>query len=119
MEMMFIVYDSKGRYYEKPFFAKSFGDVERMFHALKEKKESTIGKYPHDFTVFHTGSFDDEIGRIKQMDAFVSLGSVADIINRVDREISRGYQRANKVPKVDDIEEMALDEATKFEDLKD
>lgn len=78
-QMMFIIYDIKTQLYDNPFFAKSFGEVTRMLDQTLQEGRSTIAKYPSDFKVFHTGTYDPYDGTVECLDKPIYLGFVDEM----------------------------------------
>jgi len=69
---MFSVYDSKAGAYTQPFYAVNSRVAVRMFTELANDPKHTFGMHPEDFTLFELGSFDDQSGRIDQLDVKTS-----------------------------------------------
>lgn len=61
---MFTIHDSKGEIFNPPYSSRSFGEAERIFSELQKNPESTISKYPEDFSLHHIGEYDDQTGEI-------------------------------------------------------
>lgn len=57
---VFAVYDSKAGSHAVPFFQASLGMAARSFSEAANQAEHPICKHPHDFTLFHIGSWNDE-----------------------------------------------------------
>lgn len=71
---IFTVYDSKVEAYLQPFFMKSKGEAIRAFTEVCLDKNSNIAKYPHDFTLFELGSYDDSNATFNMYVTPISLG---------------------------------------------
>lgn len=75
---MFAVWDSKAEEYMNPFVASTKGLAIRSFIGYATEKDSVVGKYPADFSLFHLGSFDTVTGVFKCLNAPLNLGSAKD-----------------------------------------
>jgi len=53
------VYDNVSQVFSHPFFAINVGTGIRDFHLACKDLNSTIGKCPDDFNLFHIGEFED------------------------------------------------------------
>ena len=71
---IFVVYDSKAGFYNKPFFEQSTGLAVRGFSDACNDKDTQLFKHASDFTLFEIGEFDSQSGVIDMYDAFQSLG---------------------------------------------
>ena len=65
---VFTVFDSKAEAYLQPFYGKSKGEAIRSFIEAANDKQSQIGKYPEDFTLFDLGEFDDSTSRFNLLE---------------------------------------------------
>lgn len=79
---IFTVYDCKAEAYLQPFYCKSKGEALRSFVEIANDKQSQIGKYPEDFTLFELGEFDDSTAKFRMLDAGVALGCALEFVNR-------------------------------------
>nr|QJB18754.1 MAG: nonstructural protein [Microvirus sp.] len=59
---VFFCFDSKASAYMPPFFMASKGEAIRAFTDLVNDGQSTVSRYPEDFTLFHAGSWSDSTG---------------------------------------------------------
>lgn len=71
---IYTVYDSKTQAYLPPMFMRSKGEAVRSFEAAANDPQSTLCKYPADFTLFEIGEFDDQTGTLSMYEAKISLG---------------------------------------------
>lgn len=85
---MFTIYDSKTETYSPPFFMRTTGEAVRTFQDLSVDKDTSIGRYPADFTLFEVGTFDDKTGTTVGNKAFVNLGLALEHMPR-----SPGFER--------------------------
>lgn len=77
---VFTVYDSKAEAYLQPFYGKSRGEALRSFIEAANDKQSNIGKYPEDFTLFDLGEFDDSNCTFNLLSVSVPLGRAIEFI---------------------------------------
>lgn len=77
---MFSLYDSKAEAYNKPFYAVTTGAALREFEDAVRNGESMMNKYPHDFTLFEIGVFDDETAEIVIHNAKINLGTAHEYL---------------------------------------
>ncbi len=61
---VYTVYDSKAKYYLKPFITTSKGEAVRQFIAACNDPQHPFFQYAADFTLFELGTFDPQTGRI-------------------------------------------------------
>jgi hypothetical protein len=87
---IYTVYDSKAECYLSPFYCKSKGEALRSFAEIANDKQSQIGKYPEDFTMFELGEFDDSNAEFKMHKASIALGCAIEFVNvaQVNSKIS-------------------------------
>lgn len=96
MELLtFSVFDSKCVAYMAPFFMNSRGQALRAFQDLSDDPQSMIFKHPADFTLFETGTYDDQTGIVTPI-SHVNLGKAIEFQNKDERNaaasISNGPQ---------------------------
>lgn len=65
---MFAIRDSKGEFFNTPFFQKTHGEAERSFKTLVSDERSNISKYPEDFDLYYLGEYDDQTGTVSALD---------------------------------------------------
>lgn len=76
------VRDSKAGVYNTPFFQRTHGEAERMFHNLVKDPNSTVCKYPDDFDLFHVGEYDDQKGVLLSLDTPQHIQKAAHLISQ-------------------------------------
>lgn len=54
------IYDNKALVYGLPFFAPTDGSAIRSFQELANDAQTTVGRHPADFSLFHVGLYDDQ-----------------------------------------------------------
>lgn len=59
----YCVYDNKALIYGTPFYAPTDGSAVRSFRDLANDPNTTVGRHPGDFVLFHVGTFDDQNGQ--------------------------------------------------------
>lgn len=79
LKFMFTIYDSKAEAYHQPFFETTDATAVR---AIKEAmRNSILGKYPEDYTLYRLATFDDEEGLVtplKSMETICKLTSLSE-----------------------------------------
>lgn len=79
MLKMFTVYDSQAEAYLPPFCARSVGEAMRSFEDAANDEKSNICRYPHAFTLFEVGAYDDDKGQIVVLEAKKSLAVAVEL----------------------------------------
>lgn len=69
------VYDNKALIYNRPFFEATDGAALRSFQELANDLNTSVGRYPTDFSLWWVGTYDDQTG---QFVPTVPLTHVAD-----------------------------------------
>lgn len=73
---MFSLYDSAVKAFATPIFLRSRGEAIRSFQAaVNGDGDSNIAKWPDQYTLFETGTYDDESGVVEMLAAHESLGT--------------------------------------------
>lgn len=65
---LYAIFDSAGRIYDGPIPGQSDGFMNRKFSDLCLNADHDIGKHPHDYTLFHVGSWDDSKGELENVE---------------------------------------------------
>lgn len=65
---IYSIRDSKGEIFNNPFFNKTHGEAERNFRDLVNDKQTTVGRHPEDYDLYHIGEYDDNTGKIQPLD---------------------------------------------------
>ena len=59
--MVFSLFDSQTKTYERPFMARAKGEALRLFaDAVNSSEKTPYSKHPEDYTLFLLGSWDDD-----------------------------------------------------------
>lgn len=74
---IFAVFDSKTKAFMQPFFSLAIGSGIRAFVDAVNDASTPFFKHPQDFSLFHIGSFDDQVPRLVALDAPLNLGLAA------------------------------------------
>lgn len=65
---MFSIRDTKAQAYNRPFYAHTHGEAERMItSAVHDPQSGLLHQYPEDFDLFLVGTFDDQSGKIEPL----------------------------------------------------
>ncbi len=75
---IYTIHDSKAEAFMNPFFLNSKGEAIRTFTEAVNDPQSTISKYPDDFTLFEIGIYDTDDGLIETYEAKKSLGNALE-----------------------------------------
>jgi len=78
---MFAVFDSATKAYHAPFFQNSRGQAVRTFSDLANDSQTMLCKHPSDYTLFHTGNYDDTKG-IVTSEKHSNLGKAIEFISQ-------------------------------------
>jgi len=62
---IFVIYDVKAQFYNKPFYLQNDAIAIRALTDLKNDPNTDIAKHPEDFILFAIGEYDDETAEIK------------------------------------------------------
>lgn len=75
---VFTVYDAKAEAYLQPFFLSTRGQAVRNITDVLSKSDHPFAKYPHDYTLFELGEYDDSNGKMSPLATPLSLGSLLE-----------------------------------------
>lgn len=78
---LFTIYDSKAETYSNPFYSQTTGTGIRMFERTVNDSSTQIHEYPHDFTLFEIGEWNDNDGIIEMYEIKRSLGLALEFKN--------------------------------------
>jgi len=59
---VYSVRDAKAEIFNQPFLQKTHGEAERTFKNLVSDPNSTVGKFPEDYSLYYLGTYDDSKG---------------------------------------------------------
>lgn len=77
---IFVVHDSKVQAFGIPFFAENISVALRSFKYAANDKNTEVGKYPSDFSLYHLGAYDDTTAKIDLLPAPYHLAIAATLI---------------------------------------
>lgn len=77
----FSIYDVKAEAFNQPFFMLTEGEAIRGFQAELNNNDSMMRQYPHDYTLYMIGRFDNKDGKLTT--ELKDLGTAAS--HRVDQ----------------------------------
>jgi len=80
IQKIYSVYDSKAECFLQPFYVKSRAEARRGFEEVANNKETPIGKWPSDYTLFELGSFDTDNARFDLLLTPVSLCLAQELV---------------------------------------
>lgn len=70
----FMIHDSKLEAFIRPFYSPTVGVARRSFGNAVNDPTTDFAKNPGDYTLFHTGEFDESTGDEKTLPAKINLG---------------------------------------------
>jgi hypothetical protein len=82
-KLLFTVYDSAAAMYLEPFVAPSVDFAIRSFRQAVNTPDHQFNVFPQDYTLFVTGEFDPETGRVAPIGP-TSLGVAITFMNPVN-----------------------------------
>lgn len=95
---VYSVYDKKTLAYNTPYFAATDGAATRSFQELAGDLSTTVGKYPHDYSLYYIGEYDIDKG---QMIPVLPIRHVVDanalLVKQAELPLERAT-RAGAVP---------------------
>lgn len=77
------VFDTKSLLFNLPFFAVNDGSAIRSFMDLANDANTTVGRHPSDFVLYHVGHYDDATGGVQPI---APLRHVIDAIALVHKQ---------------------------------
>jgi len=70
----FALYDSKAKYFTPPFFCSNEDVARRMVAAMVADRNTMVGQFPTDWTLFQIGSYEDGAAGLEACSPLVNLG---------------------------------------------
>jgi len=61
---IYAVYDAKAEAFGKPIFFNKDGLAKRSFFEACQHAESEFQKYPHDYSIFHIGYYNEDTAEV-------------------------------------------------------
>lgn len=61
---IYAVYDAKAEAFGKPIFFNKHGLAKRSFYEAVQHPESEFQKYPHDYSIFHIGEYNEDTAEL-------------------------------------------------------
>lgn len=77
---VFSIYDNKAKLFSQPFFAINVSVAVRSFSGLANEAGNAVNKNPSDYTLFHVGTFDDDLGVFENCSRQENLGLAASFV---------------------------------------
>lgn len=73
--------DDKAQTFGVPFFTHNDGTALRSFQHLADDPSSMVHRHPSDFSLYRTGSYDDQTGKITAEEpTFIKYASVKETL---------------------------------------
>lgn len=79
MKKRFTVYDSKAEAYLPPFFYGATGEAVRSFEAAANSQDHDFNRFAGDYTLFETGTWDEQTDTHVSLKAHVNLGTALQL----------------------------------------
>ena len=73
-EQLFSVFDHAAQRFLSPFYSPTIEYAIRQFRATVNTLDHQFNKFPEDYTLFHLGEFNQELGVIKALASPAPLG---------------------------------------------
>ncbi len=67
-QRIFVIKDHKAQIWKQPFYSQTVTEAERAFIDVLNDQDSTIAKYPKDFSLYTLGTFDTLNGTFETTD---------------------------------------------------
>lgn len=84
IHQLMALYDSKARAFWTPFCATHVEvGIRGVQGAALNQGKSAIADHPQDFTLYHLGTFDDELGQVTQFAQAVNIGLVSNLVAKL------------------------------------
>lgn len=77
----YTIYDSKALVYHRPWFELTHGAATRAFADLVNDAQTSIGRHPTDYVLYHIGTYDDARGRMIPLDPLVHVVDGAALLS--------------------------------------
>ena len=65
---IFVIFDVKAGFYNKPFFMPNTNTAIRAFSDLANDEATEIAKHPSDFSLYELGTYDDSVAKMELID---------------------------------------------------
>lgn len=79
---MYVVYDSKAEVYTHPAFLPTKAVAMRQFEEIVNDGKSEFARHPEDYSLFETGTFDDNAGMLAPTLAPVHICTALEVVRK-------------------------------------
>ena len=76
---MYVIFDSKAKFYKSPFVMRTKAEVLRGFSDVANDKQCAIGQHPEDYVLYHIANWYETSGVIENI-VPVCLGKAIDFL---------------------------------------
>lgn len=92
------IYDRKALQYHPPFYASTDASAVRSLADLANDNQTTVGRHPADYVLYHIGEYDDQTGRLTPVSplnhvmdaqALVHINNQRDLFATPERPLKR------------------------------
>lgn len=80
--LQFTILDHKAQAHSIPFFAPTVEVAERHFTDLSNDLDTSIGRYPADFTLYLVGTFNQDTADVEPIRPKQHIGNALDYVNK-------------------------------------
>lgn len=78
---LYSIFDKKSAAWESPFAARTHGEAERFMSTLVADRNTSIGQFPEDYSLWNVGHFDPMSGRVEGEKA-IPLGEALAFVRK-------------------------------------
>jgi hypothetical protein len=82
---IYAVYDAKAEAFGKPLFFNTHGLAKRSFYEACQHAESEFQKYPHDYSLYYIGTYNEESAEVSAVPT-KQLYTALEAINQTNTE---------------------------------
>lgn len=68
MKKIFVIHDEKANVHLQPFVSDNAATASRMLEGSAQDKQSFLGLYPEDYSVYCIGEYDEQAGTVKPLE---------------------------------------------------
>lgn len=78
--LVYSVFDIKAKQFQRPFYSLTRGTAIRDFQDAVNDPQTSLNKYPDDFTLFEIGTFDDTNGELIPHETKQAVGNALEYL---------------------------------------
>ena len=77
---MYAIHDNKASFFMTPWPCRNVGIARREFASVCANKDTSMGKFPADYTLYHVGEYDDNTAIVKSLTPPVRIADGVEIL---------------------------------------